>query len=203
MWKARWSVMISVLGLFVGACLWGQVATPLSGGQQDESAKSEAKSDTDQEKEIDIRYAEAYLKVMQATLAKYEETNRRAANTIRPSIIEGIQAGVQKARERVQLAKSDETEDSQIYVTSAEANLRMAEEALRRAQAANARSANAISAGEVNRLKSLVELAKVRIDKARHLASESPLSNVRYELELLREDVQELQLFVALLRFRN
>ena len=48
-----------------------------------------------------------------------------------------------------------------------------------------------------------MDLAKVRVDKARHLASESPLSNVRYELELLREDIQELQLLVALLMTRN
>ena len=43
----------------------------------------------------------------------------------------------------------------------------------------------------------------MRIDKAKHLASESPLSNVRFELEQLREEVQELRLLVALLRFRN
>ena len=66
----------------------------------------------------------------------------------------------------------------------------MAEDALRRAQAANSRNAKPIGEGEIGRLQAQVELAKVRVDKARHLASESSLSNVRYELELLREDVR-------------
>ena len=63
--------------------------------------------------------------------------------------------------------------------------------------------AGAISQGEVDRLIAQRDLAKVKIEKAKHLASESPLSNVRFELEQLREEVQELRLMVVLLRFRN
>ena len=81
--------------------------------------------------------------------------------------------------------------------------MRLAEDVLAKAQAANRRLAGTISQGEVDRLTAQRDLAKVRIDKARHLASESPLSNVRFELEQLREEVQELRLLVALLRFRN
>ena len=106
-------------------------------------------------------------------------------------------------RERLQLAQGDDITDAQIYVSSAEAELRLAEDTLAKAQAANRRLAGTISQGEVDRLIAQRDLAKVRIDKAKHLASESPLSNVRFELEQLREEVQELRLLVALLRFRN
>ncbi len=75
--------------------------------------------------------------------------------------------------------------------------------ALAKAQNANRRVAGAISQGEVDRLIAQRDLAKVKIEKARHLAAESPLSNVQFELEQLREEVQELRLIVALLRFRN
>jgi hypothetical protein len=183
--------------------LLSQIISPLWGQPKAEPAKAAEDDAQEQEKALDVRYAQAYLALMEATLSRYEESNRIAPNTIRPTVIQGIQDAVRKARDRVQLAQSDEAGDSQIYVSGAEASLRLAEDALRRAQAANARSARSVGDGEVGRLKAQVELAKVRIDKARHLASESPLSNIRYELELLREDVQELQLMVALQMTRN
>ncbi len=71
------------------------------------------------------------------------------------------------------------------------------------AQAANARTPGAVTDGEIARLKAQEQLARVRVERAGHLASEPALSTIRYELELLREDVQELQLRVALLRSRN
>ena len=184
-------------------CLFNQIISPLWGQQKAPPDKSATNTAEEQERALDIRYAQAYLALMEATLGKYEESNRTAPNTIRPAVIQGIQDAVRKAREQVQLAQSDEVGDSQTYVSSAEARLRLAEESLRRAQAANSKSGRPFSEGEIARLRAQVELAKVRIDKARHLASESPLSNVRYELEQLREDVQELQVMVAIQMTRN
>jgi hypothetical protein len=192
--------VLVVAGLLACEFLLRQSASPLWGQQKSEPGASETSAAQKQEKELNLRYAQAYLAFMEATLARYEESNRNAPNTIRPTIIQGIQDSVRKARERVQMAQSDEVGESQIYVSSAEADLRLAQESLRRAEAANSRNARPFSDGEIARLKSQVELAKVRVEKARHLASESPLSNVRYEIELLREDVQELQLVVALIR---
>ncbi len=97
--------------------------------QQDQNV---AKSDKDKEKEeekkkekeLDVKYAKGYLRLMEATLEKYQETNRRLANTIRPSVMQAIQEGVREARERVQLAENDDTSDSEIYVSGAESDLR-------------------------------------------------------------------------------
>lgn len=194
--------------LLVGACVvsgWlaGQVSAPLWGQQEPKLPLADTAADAEKEHDLDVRVAQAYLKFMEATLRKYEETNRRAPNTIRPTVIQGIQDGVRKARERVQLAQGSDITDAQIHVASAEADLRLIEDALSKAQNANRRSAGAVSQGEVDRLIAQRDLAKVKIEKAKHLATESPLSNVRFELEQLREDVQELRLMVALLRFRN
>ena len=130
---------------------------------------------------------------MEATLARYEDMNRSAPNTIRPSVMQGIQQNVSDARDRVQQAQMGKVIDSAIYVSRAEASLRLTEEILRKAEAARARVAGAVSQREMERLQAELELAKVRVDKARHLASESPLSNVRFELDQLREDLQELR----------
>jgi hypothetical protein len=194
--------------LLVGVCIvsgWlaGQISSPLWGQQEPKLPDTDATAAAEKERDLDTRVAQAYLNFMEATLRKYDETNRRAPNTIRPTIIQGIQDAVRKARERLQMAQGDDITDTQIYVSSAEADLRLIEDTLSKAQGANRRMSGAISQGEIDRLIAQRDLAKVKVEKAMHLASESPLSNVRFELEQLREEVQELRLMVALLRFRN
>ena len=198
MCNRRWIILA---GLAVSGWLAARVASPLVAQQQHDAAPSDKDSST--ERELDLRYAKAYLRLMEATLNKYQETNRRQPNTIRRGVIQAIQENVREARERVQLAESDDASHAEIYVSSAEADLRAAQESLRKAEAANLQRSRTISQAELDRLKADVDLAMVRADKARHLATESPLSNVRFELEQLREDVQELRLIVALLRDRN
>jgi hypothetical protein len=200
----RWAFVAGLL-----ACGWlaAQIATPSAAQQKSEASESDKAAqkaaEKKKEQELDVKYAKAYLKLVEATLEKYEDTNRRLPNTIRPSVIQAIQEGVREARERLQLAQRDDVSDSEIYVSGAESDLRTAEESLRKAEAANIQFSGTISDAEIARLKADVELSKIRAEKARHLASESALSNVRYELEQLREDVQELRMFVALLRDRN
>ncbi len=194
-------VMFGVV--IVGGWIVAQIASPLWGQQEAAADAKTSAASSETEKELDVRYAKAYRSLTEATLHKYEDTNRRAPNTIRPTIMQGLQESVRKARERVQMAEGDEKNHGDIYVVSAEAELRLAEQALRSAEDANRRRSGTILQGEVDRLKAQRDLAVVRVDKAKHLASESPLSNVRFELEQLREEVHELRLLVALLRFRN
>ena len=186
----------------LAVCGWlvSRIAAPLSAQQKDDTA---TKSNVEIERDLDIRYATAYLQLVEATLEKYQETNRRQPNTIRRGVMSAIEENVREARDRVNLAKSDDASHADIYVSSAEADLRAAQESLRKAEAANAQRQGTIRPQEINRLKADIALAQVRVEKSRHLASESPLSNVRFELEQLREDVQELRLIVALLRDRN
>jgi ribosome-binding factor A len=181
------------------------VAPPWNQQQAAAQAPAEASAQpSDVERELDIRYAQARLKLVAATQERFVDINRRVPNSIRRGVMQSLQDSVRDANERIKLAEgTTDATDAEVYVRSAEAQLRTAEEALAKANAANSRSANAVNATEVNRLKAEVELGKVRIEKAKHLAAESPLSNVRYELGQLREMVQELKLQVALLRDRN
>ena len=87
---------IVVGGLLACAFLWGQIVSPLWGQQKTEPSKPPAGSEEQQEMALDVRYAEAYLAAMKATLHRYEETNRVAPNTIRPTIIQGLQSAVRK-----------------------------------------------------------------------------------------------------------
>ena len=103
---------------------------------------------------------------MEATLEKYQETNRRLPNTIRPSVMQAIQENVREARERVQLAEKDDTSDAEIYVSGAESDLRSAQESLSKAEAANLQFNGTVSAPEVERLKAELDLAKIKVDRA-------------------------------------
>jgi hypothetical protein len=194
----QWTVL-SLLA--VSSWLALQVAAPLPAQQASDAVSPAKESST--EKELNVRYAKTYLRLMEATLSKYQETNRRQPNVIRRGVIQAIEENVRDARERVQLAESDEARHAEIYISSAQADLRAVQESLRKAEVANSQRSGTVSQVEIARLKAEIELATVRLEKARHLASESSLSNVEFELEQLREDVQSLRLIVALLRDRN
>lgn len=53
------------------------------------------------------------------------------------------------------------------------------------------------------RLKAQLELAKVRVDVAGNLKGASPLLQAQFELEQLREQVQQMRIMISLLRDRN
>ena len=78
-----------------------------------------------------------------------------------------------------------------------------AEASWRRVEDANAAAPGSISAARAAIVKADLELAKVRVEKARHLSDEPALSSVNFELAQLREQVQQLRILVALLGERD
>jgi hypothetical protein len=193
----RWMLLC---GLVLTAWLATQTISPSRGEQNAPAEGARGATEPDVEKALNQRYAAAYLKLMEATLGRFQEINQRNADIIRPAVIQTVQDGIGKARERLQMAENAEVNDSKVYVLRAESDLRLSEEALKKSEAVNKRAAGTVSAKEIERLKAQIEFEKMKVEKARHLASESPLSNVRFELDQLREDVQELRLNVAILR---
>lgn len=204
MWNRRW---IFAAGLVACYCVAIQVARPLTAQQNDGAGKSdkdsEREKETKQQLGVDARYADAYLRLMEATLQKYEDANRRQPDTIPASVMQVIKDGVRDARDRAQILKKADSTDAEICIVRAESELRAAMESLQRARNANGETPGNVSASQVEILKANLELAKIRIEKARHVSSESPLSNIRFELGQLREDVQQLRMHVALLGERN
>ena len=203
MWNRRWifAASLTLCGLLTALV----IAPPWNQQQAAAQAPAAATAQpSDVERDLNIRYAKAYEKFVAATQARFVDINRRVPNSIRRGVMLALENGVRDANERIKLAEgTTDANYSEVYVQSAEAQLRMSQEALAKAEAANKRSANSVNASEVNRMRAEIELAQARVEKAKHLAAESPLSNVRYELGQLREMVQELKLQQALLRDRN
>jgi hypothetical protein len=179
-------------GLVLCGWLSAHLVSPLAARQ--DAAAPAAPAQSAQERELNTRLAQAHLKLMEARLAEFEDRNRRAPNTIRPAGLQLVQEYVAKARLRVELAQSDAADDSQVYVSMAQTELRLAEDSLKRAEAVNKRLANTVSPREIARLGAQRDLAKIKVEKAQHLSSESSLSNLRFEIDQLREELQELRL---------
>jgi hypothetical protein len=196
---------MTALGVSLLVCYWlaAQAAAPLLAQPKDSAGESDKNTVSAEEKALNLRYANAYLALLEVTLAKYEDMNRAAPNTIRPTVIQAIKNAVSDARSHLAQTESDEKNASEIYVKTAEARLQVSEDILKRSEAAVARNANAISPQEIARLKAARDLDKVKVEKARHLALESPLSNLQFEVTQLHEDVQELRMAVAILQSKN
>jgi hypothetical protein len=204
MWNRK---LIVAAGL--GACLYSaiRVAGPVAAQQTDAAGKADKNSDQQKEKnqqiELDARYAKAYLRLMDATLDNYEEMNRRQPNTIPPNVMHIIRNGARDARDRAQMSEKADPNDAEILLACAESELRGAEASWRRVEDANAAAADSVSPAKVAIVKANLELAKVRVEKARHLSDEPALSSVIFELAQLREQVQQLRILVALLGERD
>jgi hypothetical protein len=204
MWNRK---LIIAAGL--GACLYAaiRVAGPVAAQQSDASGKADKNSakekETKQQLELDAKYAKAYQRLMDATLENYEEKNRRQPNTIPTSVMHVIRNGARDARDRAQMLEKSDPNDAEVLLVCSEAELSSAEASWRRVEDANAAAPGSISAARAAILKADLELAKVRVEKARHLSDEPALSSVNFELAQLREQVQQLRILVALLGERD
>ena len=171
-------------------------------GQQASTPDAPATEVSSEEQQLNLRYAQAYLNLMEVTLRRYDESNQpRRARSGRRSF-KGCKSPCGRLASGCNRPRRTMSPMPQEYIAAAQAQLNLAEESLRKAEAANKLRSGSVNADEVARLAAQRDLAVVRLEKARHLASESPLSNVRYELDQLREEVGELKLFVALLACR-
>ena len=194
--RQRW---IFAAGLVACGWLTAQLSVP---SQADAQNESKDKPKQDSKEEVNVRYAQAYAKLMEAEVAKLNFSNRTVPGTIRPAVIQAAQVALREAQDRVKLAKkNDDIPDHEIYVEAAKAYLAYSEESLRQAESANLKFGGTISDVEMARIKAQLELAKTRVEVANNLAGESPLLQAQYELELLREQVNQLQI-VLLLRDR-
>lgn len=170
-----------------------------------ESAASSANTadDGNSKDSIDVRYAQAFLKLAQADLRKAQDANQRVPGTIPDSLLQPLAATVVVAQERLTRAQHPDDDKGNPYLQTAETMLKMARENWKTALTVNQRAAGAVPQTEVDRLQALTELAQVRVDQARGLDLKSPLACAAFDLEQLRLDVQQLNARVSQLRDRN
>ena len=193
MWNRRW---IFAAALVACGLVTVQVAAPLLAQQKDNAPASADASNA--ERDLDVAYAQAYLRLMEATLNKYQETNRKQPNTIRRGVITAIEENVRNARERVTLAEGDNTSDAALYVSSRSRSARCKNRSARPTQPT--RSDPAPSANRKSTASRRISTWPRCAWKGRDIwPPNRRCRTCDFEIEQLREDVQELRLIVALL----
>jgi hypothetical protein len=198
--------LLAAVGVFAGGWLVAGRGDPLAGDGTTfsaQAAQAGAVSDGAADKSLDVRYAQAFLKMAEADLRKAQDANERVAGTIPDSVLQPLQSTVIVAKERLDQLEHPNDKNNNPYLDSAEAMLKIARDNWKQALTINQRAAGAIRQSEVDRLQAVAELAQVRVEQARALDLQSPLACAIFDLEQLRLEVHQLFLNVSRLRDRN
>ncbi len=193
------SYLLLAAGLLLGAAMVAKSPGPSAV----DAAQPTASANQSGAEILDVRYAQAFLKLAQADLRKAQDANERVPGTVPDSLLQPLAANVIVAKQR--LARAEHPDDRKVnpYVNSAEAMLQSAQDNWKKALAVNQREAGTVRQTEIDRLQALTELARVRLEQARALDTGSPLARATFDLEQLRLEVHRLYLEVSRLRDRN
>ncbi len=158
-------------------------------------AKAKQMEELDREREeINVKYAETFLRLSEVQLQKILDFNRRVPGGFSEAEVERLRRMVEVAKERLEWVRKAGHKQSAANIFQAEATVQNAETNYNKAQSANNRVPGAVPQLEMDRLRLVAELARMSLQKAR-LAAEanSSVADVQWELDQLREDVLQLR----------
>lgn len=141
-----------------------------------------------------LRYAKAQLALAELTLSKANDLNRRMPNTITAAMISLFTDDVEFAKLQLQtVTKTGSLDPYQSLLRRAEIGVRYAEQRLKRASEADKLMPNTFDESDIKRLQLNVEMAKIRLERGKSLASAPPDAKLQWQVELLNDDVARLK----------
>jgi hypothetical protein len=144
-------------------------------------------------RELEIAYAEVLLKLAKLDLQKMIDLQNRVRGSITATQFDRVEGLARVAEETFRLAKEGKATRSAINLVRAREALRTAEMVWKTAQQVKA-AANAISDIELARLRMMVEVERLSLARAEAAAAtESPLDDLAWENDQLRDDMQRLR----------
>jgi hypothetical protein len=169
-----------------------------------DSNSDNKQTDNDLWKQAKLAYAQAVLKVAQADLAKAQDANSKAPETIPSAVVRGLQSDVAMAKARVNIMQGQAPAGGESpYVIAAKDALSFAQDNLKQAINVDNRVPGAIGKVEIARRQADVELAKARLEAASLLSKLSPQEAAQWELLQMQEELHDLGFRVGLLQYRN
>jgi hypothetical protein len=163
------------------ACLFGQVSQlppPRKPGSEN----------------IEIRCARAQLQLAEANLNRAEESNKRVARSIPSSIVADYQNDVQVARTRLERVTAGEAaSEFQAWLQRAEAERRAAETTWKSAVEVNDRVAGTFDPLDIERFRLRMEVATLQLERGKSLVNADRVTQLRWELDVLDNQVQRLK----------
>ncbi len=155
-------------------------------------------------KQAELSYAKALLAVAQADLAKAKAANSAVPDTIPTSVVRGLEYDVAEAQGRVkEMSGGNERGAENPYVGLAKQSLEYAEQYLKQARDANARTPGTVSAAEVQRREAEVEVARARLQMANLLNNASQTDVMEWQMLQIVAELHDLRQQVRTLQYRN
>lgn len=149
---------------------------------------------------LEVRSARAQLRLAEANLLRMERANQRVAGTIPSEVVNEYRDDVAVAKARLERALGGSKEAQFLAsLRNAQAGLRAVEAQWTGAQAANRRTPGAYDEMDVERLRLLAEVARLRVERGQALVGKSPEAQREWQIEYLTDEVQRLREAV----FRN
>jgi multidrug resistance efflux pump len=165
-----------------------------TGSSQNRDKREDSPADPTEAPNIDVRLAEAKLKLAEADLRSATEWNRRLRGTIPKSTVEWLQQNVKLAKEQVDIARQGKQPWHALHVRQMEATLRTAQSRLERAEAMNRAAPSSASNLDLERFRLKVEVARLNLTKAQDPANiKSPEAHLQLQVDQLRDEVDRLK----------
>ncbi len=175
--------LLLVLGLITGL--------NVSFAQQNQDAAPAANRSSSGE--LNIRYAEIYLELAKVQMQRALDTNKQVPGTFTNTAIEALRQSVYVAEQQVDMLKKSNGRPVNMFLVSAETNMRASAATYTRAKAVNQMSPGAIAPAEIERLRLTAELAKINLEKAKCIGNESSSEYVQWQIDQLREEFFQLR----------
>ena len=143
--------------------------------------------------ELNIRYAEIYLELAKLQLQRALDTNKQVPGTFTNTAVEALRQSVYVAEQQVDMLKKSNGRPVNMFLVSAEINVRASAATYTRAKAVNQMSPGAIAQAEIERLRLTAELAKINLEKAKSIGNQSSGEYMQWQIDQLREDFFQLR----------
>jgi hypothetical protein len=146
-----------------------------------------------------LRYAKAQLRLAELRLAKAEDMNRRVARTLAKGVVEQFADDVAFAKAQLAAAQNNEKHGSfNFWLRRAELELSDRQEQLRIATSANERVPNAYQPIDLDRMRASIELASLRVERAKQLEDAPEDAKLVWQLEIMAEELNRVDEMVTL-----
>jgi hypothetical protein len=178
-----------------------QAAVEASEPKSDDGKTADGKSATKEtgQDSFAVRYAKLQLRLAELTLQKAREMNRRMPQTLAPGMVEQFADDVDFAKKQVEYASQHGEVDSfNVWIHQAEIDVRVQESRLKRIQNAARISKEAAQPIDIERVKLSLDIAKLRAERGKSLVSASPDERLRWQIEMISEQMRRLDNMVTL-----
>jgi hypothetical protein len=177
--RRRLVVLAGILAICGAACYPFATAAPAA---KEDAAESLA-----------VRTARAQLRLAELTMQKVQEMNRKVAGTLSASMTAQFVNDVEFAKAQLQNAQQPGADPFQGWLRRAELAVRSAEFRLKKVKEADRRVPGSYEALDIERLRLGVEIAQLRLERGKSLASAAPEAKLQWQLEMLDDGVARLR----------